>query len=95
MYFLIFCRCRSWVKAIKQEDLVYLLIEKVHQLKYVCNLHFTREDFSKTSNRLSKNAVATLNLTLKPLDDHLFDAFPYHIGQYPKHMYVCILLCYF
>lgn len=73
-----------WLKAIGQEDLVYLPIEKLHELKYVCNLHFTEVDFNEPKNRLSIHAVPTLNLTSKPLEDNVFADFPFHIGQYPK-----------
>lgn len=73
--------CRSWVKIIGNEDLVYLPIEKLHTTRFVCKDHFEKKFFNKKGNRLRKDAIPTLNLLLKPLDDELFKEFPYYIGS--------------
>lgn len=44
----LFFRCRQWVKAVGKEDLIYyVLIEKLHILKYVCGNHFENKAFNK------------------------------------------------
>ncbi|XP_041972190.1 uncharacterized protein LOC121728141 [Aricia agestis] len=75
-------RCRLWVKASGIEDLVYVPIEKLHQLKFICGAHFTRQCFNAKGNRLLASAVPTEGLMRTPLSDDLFTEFPLHIKSY-------------
>ncbi|CAH2095213.1 unnamed protein product [Euphydryas editha] len=73
-------RCKQWVKAIGNEDLIHIPIEKLHELKNLCGDHFTFEDFNKNRTKLKRNAVPTQNLWFKPLPDEMFKEFPLHVG---------------
>lgn len=75
----LFYRCRQWVKAVGLEDLAYLPIEKLYELKHVCGSHFTRDFFNEQGNRLLKSAIPTENLKNPPLSDDLLLDFPLHI----------------
>lgn len=72
-------RCLLWVKAIADEDLAYVPIEKLH-VKYVCHHHFAPKDYRPNKNILKKTAVPTLNLQQKVLPEEVFKDFPYHIN---------------
>nr|XP_037875754.1 uncharacterized protein LOC119630429 isoform X2 [Bombyx mori] len=64
-------RCKQWVKMVGKEDLAYLQVHMLHDLKHVCEAHFSRRDFTKSKKRLKKRAVPKLNLTLPPLRDEI------------------------
>jgi hypothetical protein len=42
-----FFRCRQWVMAVGNKDLIYVPIERLHVLKYVCGNHFQSKTFKK------------------------------------------------
>ncbi|XP_037295953.1 uncharacterized protein LOC115449212 isoform X3 [Manduca sexta] len=69
-------RCRLWVQSIGVEDLAYLPIAKLHQLKYVCGSHFHPYFFNKKGNRLIQSAIPTLNLLNPPLTNEIMENFP-------------------
>ncbi|KAL0879658.1 hypothetical protein ABMA27_003373 [Loxostege sticticalis] len=75
-------RCRLWVKATGNEDLVNVPIEKLHQLKYACGAHFVNEYFNAKGNRLVDTAVPTECLAKPPLSDDLLAEFPLHVKSY-------------
>ncbi|XP_037296010.1 uncharacterized protein LOC115449214 isoform X3 [Manduca sexta] len=72
-------RCKEWVKIAGNEDLAYLPIQKLHQLKFVCGKHFINSDFKKKGTQLKKTAVPSIRLTSKPLTDSILAEFPYHL----------------
>ncbi|XP_052753034.1 uncharacterized protein LOC113519412 isoform X2 [Galleria mellonella] len=72
-------RCKQWVKMTGKEDLAYLPIEKLHQLKFLCGMHFDRKYFTKMKMRLKRNAVPSINLSAPPLPDSILSDFPCHI----------------
>ncbi|XP_045492469.1 uncharacterized protein LOC123691923 [Colias croceus] len=72
-------RCKEWVKMSGKEDLAYLPIEKLHQLKFVCGKHFKESDFKKKRTQLKKTAIPSLRLTSAPLSDTILAEFPYHL----------------
>ncbi|VVD04566.1 unnamed protein product [Leptidea sinapis] len=74
-------RCRKWVAATGNEDLIHLPIEKLHQLKYICGQHFRPRDFKKKKTQLRKTAVPSINISLNPLTDELMKDFPLHLQQ--------------
>ncbi|VVD01992.1 unnamed protein product [Leptidea sinapis] len=74
-----FARCKQWVKFTGKEDLVYVPIEKLHQLKQVCGRHFLTTDFNRKKTQLRRSAVPSVELTRTPLADELFIDFPLHI----------------
>ncbi|XP_062524884.1 glutathione S-transferase delta 3 isoform X13 [Bombyx mori] len=47
----------------------------LHDLKHVCEVHFSRRDFTKSKKRLKKRAVPKLNLTPPPLRDEILFQF--------------------
>ncbi|KAI5631223.1 THAP domain-containing protein [Phthorimaea operculella] len=71
-------RCKEWVRVVGKEDLTYLPIEKLHELKHVCGKHFQKKDFTKTGTRLKKRAVPKLHLTATPLNEKMLVDFPLH-----------------
>lgn len=73
--------CKEWVRAVGNEDLVYLPVEKLHQLRNVCGDHFEKKHFNKHGNRLKKFAVPTLKLSAPPLSDEQLVDFPLHMKQ--------------
>ncbi|KAG6459034.1 hypothetical protein O3G_MSEX011166 [Manduca sexta] len=72
-------RCKEWVKVAGNEDLAYLPIQKLHQLKFVCGKHFINSDFKKKGTQLKKTAVPSIRLTSKPLTDSILAEFPCHL----------------
>ncbi|KAG6438582.1 hypothetical protein O3G_MSEX000074 [Manduca sexta] len=72
-------RCRKWVQVVGKEDLIYVPIEKLHTLKYVCGSHFNNKDFNKNNNRLRKSAIPSKNLKADPLPDEMLLEFPCHV----------------
>ncbi|XP_037296406.1 uncharacterized protein LOC115455259 [Manduca sexta] len=72
-------RCKEWVKMAGNEDLAYLPIEKLNQLKFVCGKHFKNSDFKKKGTQLKKTAVPSIRLTSKPLPDSILAEFPCHL----------------
>ncbi|XP_062524875.1 glutathione S-transferase delta 3 isoform X4 [Bombyx mori] len=68
-------RCKEWVKIVGKEDLAYLQVHMLHDLKHVCEVHFSRRDFTKSKKRLKKRAVPKLNLTPPPLRDEILFQF--------------------
>lgn len=75
------CSCRTWVKMVGKEDLVYVPIEKLHKLRSICGDHFNKKDFNKKGNRLKKKAVPKLHLFAQPLADELLREFPLHVAS--------------
>ncbi|CAH2084792.1 unnamed protein product [Euphydryas editha] len=69
-------RCKKWVKATGKEDLAYVPIEKLHQLKYICAKHFRNKDFNKKKTRLKKTAIPSLDISSTPLSDDILVEFP-------------------
>lgn len=43
------------------EDLAYIPIEKLHELKYVCGKHFEDKDFKKKKAQLKKTAIPSIS----------------------------------
>ncbi|CAG4950857.1 unnamed protein product [Colias eurytheme] len=72
-------QCREWVKMSGKEDLAYVPIEKLHQLKFVCGKHFKESDFKKKRTQLKKTAIPSVRLTSAPLSDTILATFPYHL----------------
>jgi hypothetical protein len=72
-------RCRQWVKFVGKEDLIYVPLEKLHTLKYVCGDHFENRAFNKKKNRLKKSAIPSKNLKADPLSDEMLLNFPSHV----------------
>ncbi|XP_028173208.1 uncharacterized protein LOC114362140 [Ostrinia furnacalis] len=72
-------RCREWVAATGNKNLINVPIEKLNQLKYVCGKHFVTKDFKKKKTQLKKNAVPRIDIAKNPLPDDLFHSFPLHI----------------
>ncbi|XP_028044210.1 uncharacterized protein LOC114253507 isoform X2 [Bombyx mandarina] len=68
-------RCKEWVKIVGKEDLAYLQVHMLHDLKHVCEVHFSRREITKSKKRLKKRAVPKLNLTLPPLRDEILFQF--------------------
>lgn len=62
-----------------KEDLIYVPIEKLHTLKYVCGDHFHNSAFNKEKNRLKNCAIPSKNLKAAPLPDEMLLEFPCHI----------------
>lgn len=77
-------RCREWLTAIGNEELVYLPIEKLHEQRNVCGNHFLPEDFNKNRNRLKRHAIPTLNLIALPLIESQLTKFPLHVWTEKK-----------
>ncbi|KAI5639196.1 THAP domain-containing protein [Phthorimaea operculella] len=75
-------RCKLWVKVTGNEDLAYVPIEKLHQLKFVCGKHFEDRDFNKKKTRLKKYAVPSIHLNAKPLADEILAEFPFHVSSF-------------
>lgn len=71
-------RCKQWVKVTGKEDLVYVPIEKLHQLKYVCEKHFRSKDFKKKKTQLKKTAIPSMEISSTPLSDDILVGFPLH-----------------
>lgn len=76
-----FARCKQWIKMTGKEDLVYIPIEKLHQLKQICGNHFLSKDFKKKKTQLKNTAIPSVGLTVEPLADELFIRFPLHIAN--------------
>ncbi|XP_063895591.1 uncharacterized protein LOC135118220 [Helicoverpa armigera] len=72
-------RCKEWVKMAGNEDLVYVPIEKLHELKFICGKHFKDNDFNKKRTQLKKSAIPSINLSSMPLSDAILSAFPYYL----------------
>ncbi|CAH0696612.1 unnamed protein product [Spodoptera exigua] len=72
--------CREWLRVVGNEELVHLPIEKLHEQRNVCAIHFAKKDFNKKGNRLKRNAVPTLNLKVLPLTDA-------QLAEFPQYMY--------
>lgn len=62
-----------------KEDLAYVPIEKLHELKYICGKDFRLRDFHKKRTQLKRNAVPSVLITAKPLPDEILMEFPLHI----------------
>ncbi|XP_063826644.1 uncharacterized protein LOC135076112 [Ostrinia nubilalis] len=77
-------RCRMWVKNAGLEDLAYVPIEKLHQLKFVCGGHFTPESFNAKGTRLKNSAIPTLELSNPILPDEVLTEFPLHVKDSNK-----------
>ncbi|XP_045501384.1 uncharacterized protein LOC123698675 isoform X3 [Colias croceus] len=78
-------RCRLWVKFISKEDLAYVPIEKLHEKRFVCSLHFSQDAVNSKQNRLKKSAIPTLDLPHPPLTDEILKDFPLHVlSKQPK-----------
>ncbi|XP_063822990.1 uncharacterized protein LOC135077147 [Ostrinia nubilalis] len=77
-------RCRMWVKNAGIEDLAYVPIEKLHQLKFVCGGHFTPESFNAKGTRLKNSAIPTLELSNPILPDEVLTEFPLHVKDSNK-----------
>lgn len=60
--------------------MIYIPIEKLHELKYVCDNHFKIEDFNKKRSRIKNNAVPTQNLWSEPMPDEMLKDFPLHVA---------------
>ncbi|GBP13053.1 hypothetical protein EVAR_79378_1 [Eumeta japonica] len=71
--------CKQWLKVVGNEELVYLPIEKLNKIRFVCGNHFSKEDFNKKGNRLKKHAVPIINLSRPPLTDVQLLDFPQHL----------------
>ncbi|GBP96489.1 Zinc finger protein 169 [Eumeta japonica] len=72
--------CREWLKVVGNEELVYLPIEKLNRIRFICGNHFSKQDFlNKKRRRLKKNAVPNLNLSRPPLADAQLTDFPLHL----------------
>ncbi|GBP20951.1 hypothetical protein EVAR_9522_1 [Eumeta japonica] len=71
--------CKQWLKVVGNEELVYLPIEKLNKIRFVCGNHFSKEDFNKKGNRLKKHAVPKINLSRPPLTDVQLLDFPQHL----------------
>lgn len=80
-----FFRCKQWVKATGNEDLINVPIEKLHQLKYICGKHFECKYFKKKNTQLKNQAVPTLYITARPLTDDMFEGFPLHVAKDVAH----------
>lgn len=51
-------RCKQWLKVVGNEDLVYLLPRTLTNSRFVCSVHFSREQYSKrTRKTLSRSAI--------------------------------------
>ncbi|XP_063542871.1 uncharacterized protein LOC134751406 isoform X2 [Cydia strobilella] len=72
-------RCRQWVKLVGKEDLAYVPIEKLHELKYLCADHFKNRDFNNKKNRLKRSAIPSRNFNADPLPDDMLVDFPSHV----------------
>ncbi|XP_063627434.1 uncharacterized protein LOC134798932 [Cydia splendana] len=74
-------RCKQWVKLIGNEDLVYLPIEKLHELKFVCADHFEKKLLIKKTINLKRlpSAIPSKNLKADPLPDEMLLNFPCHV----------------
>ncbi|XP_028033564.1 uncharacterized protein LOC114245550 isoform X2 [Bombyx mandarina] len=74
-------RCKQWVKITGKEDLAYVPIEKLHQLKHICGKHFRPKDFKKKRTQLRRNAVPCIEITAEPLSDEILSDFPLHLPK--------------
>ncbi|XP_063389910.1 uncharacterized protein LOC134675560 [Cydia fagiglandana] len=72
-------RCRQWVKLVGKEDLAYVPIEKLHELKFICGNHFEDKDFNKKKSRLIRSAIPSKNFYDDPLPDDMLIDFPSHV----------------
>lgn len=71
------------------EDLAYIPIEKLHELKYVCGKHFEDKYFKKKKAQLKKTAIPSIRLTAKQLSDDILSDFPCHIFKEPIASIAC------
>ncbi|XP_048486138.1 zinc finger protein 235 isoform X2 [Plutella xylostella] len=74
-------RCKQWVKMTGKEDLAYVPIEKLHQLKQICGKHFLPQHFKKKGTQLKKISIPCVGLTAEPLADELLIGFPLHVEK--------------
>lgn len=56
-------------------------IEKLHEIRFICEDHFVKKDFNKKGNRLLKRAIPKLKLTAAPLSDDYLEEFPQHVAS--------------